>query len=154
MCGKLNVDLAELHYVVVDTATCAAVVVDDHVALDGRCAAAVRARRTTLQSRRCASFIDEDLGVYKLDSLAATVSRCTTALEFRPSGPDVSAFTEENRGLRKQTRKAEDLYAIRGRWSKRRWRTNPRHLIRYFDATLHVNIQGGAHCCALECDWT
>ena len=30
------------------------------------------------------------------------------------------------------------FYAIRGRWSKRRWRTNPRHFSRYCDAILHV----------------
>ena len=45
-------DLAELHYVVVDAATCAAVVLDDHVALDGNVprvrTSAVRACRTTL----------------------------------------------------------------------------------------------------------
>ena len=46
-------DLAELHHVVVDAATCAAVVFDDHVALDDVVprtrTLAVRARRTTLE---------------------------------------------------------------------------------------------------------
>ena len=45
-------DLAELHYVVVDAATCAAVVFDDHVALDDGVprarTSAVRACRMTL----------------------------------------------------------------------------------------------------------
>ena len=59
-------------------------------------------------------------------------------LSFRPNGQDVSAFTEDNRDLRRQTRKAEDICAIRGCWSKRRWGTNPRHLFRYCEATLHV----------------
>ena len=98
------------------------------------------------------------------------VSRCTSA----PESSSESAFAIAN--------------AIRGRWSKKRWRTNPRHLFRYCDATLHVrdfrrmaavaeavvrcmwpekaqammkelyddgfNLQGGAHCCALEYDRT
>ena len=59
-------------------------------------------------------------------------------LSFRPNGQDVSTITEDNRDFRRQTRKAEDIYAIRGCWSKRRLRTNPRHLFRYCYATLHV----------------
>ena len=62
----------------------------------------------------------------------------------RPNGQDVKAFSEDNRDLRRQTRKAEDVHAIRGRWSKRPWRTNPRHLFRYCDATLHVRDFGWA----------
>ena len=49
-------------------------------------------------------------------------------LTFRLNGQDVSAFTDDNRDLCRQTGKAENIYAIRGRWSKRRWRTNPCHL--------------------------
>ena len=102
-CAAAWCDLAELHCVVVDAATCAAAVFDDRVGLDGVQSAYVgisstqndpgvcdvlletqgsRERIVLLQSRRCASFIDEDMGVYELDSLAATVSRCTSALEF------------------------------------------------------------------------
>ena len=77
-------------------------------------------------------------------------------LSFRPNVQDVSAFTEDNRDLRRQTRKADDIYAIRGRWSKRRWRTNPRHLFRYCDATLHVRdfsrIAAVAEA-AVRCTW-
>ena len=51
-------------------------------------------------------------------------------LSVRPNGQDASAFTEDNRVLRRQTRKAEDIYTIRGRWSKRRLCTTPRHLCR------------------------
>ena len=99
-------DLAELHHVVVDAATCAAVVFDDHVALDDGVPRAQfehakrpwglwRSSRTQgsrerfflLQSRRCASCIDEDVDVCELDSLAAKVSRCTSALEFPSEWP-------------------------------------------------------------------
>ena len=59
-------------------------------------------------------------------------------LSFRPNGQDVSAFTEDDRDLRRQTTKAEDTNAIRGRWSKRSWCTNHRHFFRHVDATLHV----------------
>ena len=59
-------------------------------------------------------------------------------LSFRSNGQEVSAFKRDNRDLRRQTSKAEDICAIRDRWSKTRWRTNPRRLFRYCDATLHV----------------
>ena len=107
-------DVAELHYVVVDDATCAAVVFDDNVALDGGVPRArtstVRACRTSLefvaffrkhrapvkcflmQSRHFASWIDNYMGVYELDSLTATVSRCTSALEFSSKWPGCQRF--------------------------------------------------------------
>ena len=87
------------------------------------------------------------MDVYELDSLAATVSRCTC-----PDGQDVSAFTEGNRDLHRQTRKAGDIYAIRGRWSKRRWRTNPRHLCRYSDARDFRRIAAVAEA-VVRCMW-
>ena len=152
---------SELHYVVVDAATCAAVVFDELVALDDYAEIAYvgsssmqndprvcgvlqetqgsREINFLLRSRRCSSFTDNDMDVYELDSFAATVSRCTSALEFLSEWPGCPRFQKkDNRELRRQTRKAEDIYAIRGRWSERRWRTNPRELFRYCDATLHV----------------
>ena len=39
-----------------------------------------------------ASFIDGDMDVYELDFLAATVSRCTSALEFSSEWPGCQRF--------------------------------------------------------------
>ena len=77
------------------------------------------------------------MDVYELDSRAATVSRCTAAL-FVLMARMSALSQQDNRDLRRQTRKAEDIWAIRGRWSKRCWRTNPRRLFRFCNATLHV----------------
>ena len=89
----------------VDPATCAAVVFDNLVALDG----VPRARTSgvcgilqetqgsreimfLLNLRRCASFIDGDMGVYDLDSRAATVSRRISALLFSSEWPGCQRF--------------------------------------------------------------
>ena len=61
-----------------------------------------------------------------------------SALEFSSEWPGCQRCHRGCRDLRRQTRTDEDIYAIRGRWSKRRWRTNPLHLFRYCDTTLHV----------------
>ena len=158
-------DFAELHYVVVDASACAAVVFDDHVALDvgvrRECTSAVRACRTTLEFvaffRKHRNPVKQFSSAVRHGCVWRRFRVARSPLSFRPNGQDVSAFTENNRDLRRQTGKRPKMSTQKEvRWSKRRWRTNPRHLFRNCDATLHV--RGFRHITAeavavLRCMW-
>ena len=153
-------ELAEVHYIALDAAICTATAFDEHVVVDGgvprACSSAGAMCRATLDfaaffiqnSGPVRDFFFCSLGVGLL--LAARKWDCVSwvpsqlrhraghrPLQLGPTGADVDSFIKQQRE-RDGCGKVDDIFVIHARKSQRKWRTDPRHIFRYCEASLRV----------------